>query len=92
MSQYLLTVSKGEDAFVRKVLQNLPGVHIEKVEPKAPPAKNSLTPEQQEWVDDLKQALVDVERHQRGEIELTPIEDFLKELEEIRDAKWPPIK
>ena len=48
MSQYLLTVSKGEDAFVRKVLQNLPGVHIEKVKPKAPPAKKSLTPEQQE--------------------------------------------
>ena len=74
------------------LLQNLPGVRVEKVKSKALPVKKPLTPEQQKWVDDLKQALVDVERHQRGEIELTPIEDFLKELEEIRDAKWPPIK
>lgn len=48
MSQYLLTISDAEDAFVRKLLQKLPGVRIEKVKPKAKAPKKPLTPEQQE--------------------------------------------
>ncbi len=89
MSQYLLTVSKGEEAFVRKLLKNLPGVRVEKVKPKAPPVKKPLTPEQQEWVDDLKQSLVDVERHQRGEIELRTGQELLEELRAEHEKLWP---
>lgn len=88
MSQYLLTVSKGEEAFVRKLLQNLPGVHVEKVKPKAPAAKKPLTSEQQEWVDDLKQSLVDVERHQRGEVEMVSLDHYLRGL----GVEVPPTK
>ena len=102
MSQFLLTVADTEVAFIRKLLRNLPGVRLEKVKeeekraatpvarPKAAPyvLKKPLTPEQQEWVDDLKQALVDVERHQRGEIELRPIEELMRELDEEHKAYW----
>ena len=58
------------------------------MKPKAKPAKKPFTPEQQEWVDDLKQALVDVERHQRGEIELQPFDDFMNELDAEHEACW----
>ena len=40
MSQYLLTVSEGEEAFVRKLLRKLPGVQVEKVKPKPSPPKS----------------------------------------------------
>ncbi len=86
MSQYLLTISPGEEAFVRKLLQKLPGVQLEKMKTK--PLKKPLTPEQQEWVDDLKQSLLDVERAERGEIQLRPIEELLKELDAEHEAHW----
>ena len=95
MRQLTITVPEDRLRRIQKLLRQEPGVTISRSKPVAAPEtpkKKKLTRWQQEWVDDLKQALVDVERHQRGEIELTPIEDFLKELEEIRDAKWPPIK
>ena len=95
MRQLTITVPEARLRHIQKLLRQEPGVTVSRsrpISPEAAPAKKPLTQRQQKWVGELKQALVDVERHQRGEIELTPIEDFLKELEEIRDAKWPPIK
>lgn len=43
-----MTITDAEDAFVRKLLQKLPGVRVEKVKPKAKGTKKPLTPEQQE--------------------------------------------
>lgn len=43
-------------------------------------AKKKFTPEQQEFIDDLKQALLDVELHQQGKIQLKDAREFLKEL------------
>jgi hypothetical protein len=43
------------------------------------PAKK-LNPEQQEWVDDLKDALNEVELHMQGKIQLQDARDFLNEL------------
>ena len=90
MSQYLLTISPGEEAFVRKLLQKLPGVQLEKMKPK--PAKKPLTPEQQEWVDDLKQSLLDVERAEGGEIKLRSAYDLLEELRAEHEKIWPLSK
>lgn len=43
-------------------------------------AKRKLTAEQQEFVDDLKEALHEVELHQQGKIKLQSARDFLEEL------------
>ena len=43
-------------------------------------AKRKLTPEQQEFVDDLKEALHEVELHQQGKIKLQSAREFLEEL------------
>ena len=40
----------------------------------------NLSKEQQEFVDDLKGALHEVELHQQGEIELPTFEDMINEL------------
>lgn len=42
--------------------------------------KRKLTAEQQEFVDDLKEALHEVELHQQGKIKLQSARDFLEEL------------
>lgn len=43
-------------------------------------AQPTLTPEQQEWVDDLKEALHQVELHQQGKIKLKSARELLDEL------------
>jgi hypothetical protein len=88
MSQFLITVPDDQKRFFRQLLRNLPWAQVEPVKPGVKPAKKPLTAEQQEWVDDLKQALVDVERHQRGEIELQPFDDFMKEMDAEHEAHW----
>ena len=42
--------------------------------------KKRLTPEQREFVEDLKEALVQVDLHQQGKIELQSARDFLTEI------------
>ena len=44
--------------------------------------KCKYTTEQQEFIDGLKQALIEVELHQQGKIKLPTIEELLKELRE----------
>jgi hypothetical protein len=51
-------------------------------EPTAKPQKKSFTPEQQEWVDDLKESLEQVELHQQGKIKLKSFDQLLNELQD----------
>lgn len=88
MSQFLITVPDDRKRFFRELLRNLPWAEVKPVKPEAKPTKKPLTPEQQEWVDDLKQSLLDVERAERGEIKLRPIEEMLKELDAEHEAHW----
>ena len=90
MSQYLLTVSKENDAFVRKLLQQLLGIRVERVKPKA--ARQPASPEPPEWVDDLQHALREVAASERSEIKLKPARELLAELRTIRDEQWPPSR
>ena len=43
-------------------------------------SKRKITKEQQEFVDDLKEALHEVELHQQGKIKLQSAREFLEEL------------
>lgn len=80
MSQFLVTVSQGEEAFVRKLLGKLPGVRVEKMKAPAKLTQKPLTAQQQEWVDDLKQSLLEAEASARGEITLPTLDEHLAEL------------
>jgi predicted component of type VI protein secretion system len=48
-------------------------------------SKRKYTREQQEFIDGLKQALIEVELHQQGKIKLQSARGFLKELREDED-------
>ena len=77
-----LTIQVPDELFgpVKKLLQNLRGaqiIHTRKLAEAAPPA---FTAEQQLFVDELKQSLRDVERHERGELELKPLAEHIREL------------
>ena len=78
MREITLRIPDEQFGFFRKLLQNLPWVQVEKTR-KLPAAPPLLTAGQQVFVDDLKQSLVEVERHQRGEIKLQSMRDFLDE-------------
>lgn len=66
--------------FFMELVQNLKF----KAEPTAKAAQKSLTPEQQEWIDGLKESLEQVELHQQGKITLKSADELLKELGEER--------
>ena len=78
MSQVLLTVPDEQLAPLLKVLKALP--FAIKTKTVAPPKPKKYTPEQQEWIDDFREALHEVELHQQGKIELQDARDFLNEL------------
>ncbi len=81
MRQLTITVPENQLRRIQQLLRREPGVTVGRSKPleapAAPPVKKKLTRQQQEWVDDLKQALVDVERHQRGEIEMVSLDEYL---------------
>ena len=81
MRQLTITVPENQLRRIQQLLRQEPGVTVGRSKPleapAAPPAKKKLTRKQQEWVDDLKQALVDVERHQRGELEMVSLDAYL---------------
>ena len=80
-----LTIQVPDELFgpVKKLLQNLRGAqitHPRKLAEAGPaPTPPAFTAGQQQFVDELKQSLLDVERHARGEITLQPMRDFLRE-------------
>ncbi|RZK36929.1 MAG: hypothetical protein EOO57_06290 [Hymenobacter sp.] len=51
-----------------------------KAKPAAGAKTKKYTPEQQEWIDDFREALHEVELHQQGKIQLQDARDFLNEL------------
>ena len=84
MRQLTIIVPENQLRRIQQLLRQEPGVTVGRSKPleapsapSAPPAKKKLTRKQQEWVDDLKQALVDVERHQRGELEMVSLDAYL---------------
>ncbi|MBC7448455.1 MAG: hypothetical protein H7330_10385 [Hymenobacteraceae bacterium] len=91
MRQFTITVPEDRLRRIQKLLRQEPGVTVSRsrvVEAPETPKKKKLTRQQQEWVDDLKQSLVDVERHQRGEIELQSFDEFMKEMDAEHEAHW----
>ena len=78
MRQVTFIVPDEQYAPFVKAVKSLPfAIQAEDVAP-SPPKK--YTPEQQEWIDDFREALHEVELHQQGKIELQDARDFLNEL------------
>lgn len=77
MREIVVKVPDEQYSFLMKLLRNLSFVEAEPVKPAKP---KKLTSEQQEWVDGMREALQQVEQHQRGEIELKSAWDLLDEL------------
>ena len=79
-----LIVSVPDDrvSFVKKLLRelNLPVKPVAKAKPAATSKPKQYTPAQQEWINDFREALHEVELHQQGKIELQDARDFLNEL------------
>ncbi len=78
MSQVILTIPDEQLAPLLKVLKALP--FAIKAKTVAPPKSKQYTSEQQEWIDDFREALHEVELHQEGKIKLQDARDFLNEL------------
>jgi hypothetical protein len=78
----IVTVPDDRVAFVKKLLRelNLAVKTAAKPRPVAVAQPKKYTPEQQEWVDDFREALHEVEQHQQGKIQLQDARDFLNEL------------
>ena len=64
-----------------KVLKALP--FQLKAKPVATPAPKpqQYTPEQQEWIDDFREALHEVELHQQEKIQLQTLDELINELQ-----------
>jgi len=78
----IVTVPDDRVAFVKKLLRelNLSVKPAAKAKPAAGVKPRQYTPEQQEWIDDFREALHEVELHQQGKIKLQDARDFLNEL------------
>jgi hypothetical protein len=78
----IVTVPDDRVAFVKKLLRelNLSVKPAAKARPVAEVKPKQYTPEQQEWIDDFREALHEVELHQQGKIKLQDARDFLNEL------------
>lgn len=78
MRQVILTVPDDQFAPLMKLVKALP--FAIKAKAVALPKPKKYTPEQQEWVDDFREALHEVELHQQGKIQLQTADEFLAEL------------
>lgn len=77
MREIVVKVPDEQYSFLMKLLRNLSFVKAEPVK-QAKPKK--MTPEQQEWVDGMREALHEVELHQQGKIQLKSARQLLDEL------------
>ena len=66
--------------FFKKLLANLRDVRLVQTRAVAAPAPPAFTPEQQLFVDELKQSLRDAEAFERGELHLQSVDEHLAEL------------
>lgn len=78
MRQVILSVPDEFYAPFMKLVKALP--FSIKAKPVASPKPKKYTPEQQEWIDDFREALHEVALHQQGKIQLQDARDFLNEL------------
>ncbi|OGX85240.1 hypothetical protein BEN47_02700 [Hymenobacter lapidarius] len=85
MRQVILTVPDDQFAPLMKVVKALP--FAIKAEAVAPPKSRKYTPEQQEWVDDFRQALNEVDLHQQGKIKLQTLGELIHELRNNADQE-----
>jgi hypothetical protein len=69
MQRVVLDIPDNKLEFFIELVNNLGFKNIKK-----------LTSEQKEFIDDLKNSLVEVELHRKGKIELQSARDFLNEL------------
>ena len=76
-----LTIEVPDELFgpVKKLLQNLRGTRLTGTR-KLADAPPTFTPEQQLFVDELKQSLRDAEAFERGELHLQSVDEHLAEL------------
>ena len=78
----IVTVPDDRVSFVKKLLRelNLPVKPAAKAKPAAAPKPKQYTPAQQEWIDDFREALHEVELHQQGKIKLKTLDELINEL------------
>jgi ribosomal protein S2 len=78
----IVTVPDDRVAVVKKLLRelNLSVKPAAKAKPAVGAKPKQYTPEQQEWIDDFREALHEVELHQQGKIQLKSAYDLLDEL------------
>ena len=74
MSQLVIDIPDERRAFFEELLRSL---HVS-FRPMAP--KGPQTPAEQEWVDEMTDALREARRAERGEAELQDAREFLREL------------
>ena len=76
-----LTIQVPDELFgpVKKLLQNLRGARLTSTR-KLADVPAAFTPEQQLFVDELKQSLRDAEAFERGELHLQSVDEHLAEL------------
>ena len=85
MRQVILTVPDEQFAPLMKVVKALP--FAIKAKAVAPPKPKKYTPEQQEWIDDFREALNEVELHQQGKIKLQTLDELIHELRNNPDKE-----
>lgn len=75
----IVTVPDDRVNFVKKLPRELNLSVKAAAKPKAValPKPKKYTPEQQEWIDDFREALNEVELHQQGKIQLQTAEELL---------------
>lgn len=79
MRQVILTVPDEQYEPLMKVVRSLP--FAIKAKAVAPPKPKKYTPAQQEWIDDFREALHEVELHQQGKIQLQTLDELIDELQ-----------
>ncbi|MBC6611452.1 hypothetical protein H8B15_10985 [Hymenobacter sp. BT507] len=82
MREIVVKVPDEQYSFLMKLLRNLSFVEAEPIKPAKP---KKLTPEQQEWVEDMREALHEVELHQQGKVKLQSLNELIHELRHQAD-------
>jgi hypothetical protein len=77
MREVLVKVPDEQYRFLMELLRHLPFVEAEPVTAALP---KELTPAQQEWVGEMREALEQVELHQQGKIKLRSLDELIDEL------------
>jgi hypothetical protein len=80
MTELLINLPDEEMPFFMSLLERLDFVKVKQVEVKKASKTKVRTPEQQEFIDDLKVSLQEVELHLQGKIKLQTLEEALAEL------------